>query len=109
MHKTIPLLAAAGLLLSACGTLYTASRDFRLPGGLAKYDITATMNVGLFFSTASIAVNGRQVLQGESAFLSDTVAMAGSVDGLPIEALCNRSDRKCDVSIAGLHVGVLSF
>lgn len=109
MRKTIPLLAAASLLLSACGTLYTASRDFRLPGGLAKYDITATMNVGLFVSTASIAVNGREVLSGASGFLSDTIAMSGNVDNLPIEALCSKSDKHCDVSIAGLHVGVLSF
>ena len=109
MFKNALLLTAATLALSACGTLYTANRDFRLPGGLAKYDITATMNVGLFFSQASIAVNGREVLSGESAFLSDTIVMNGSVDNLPIEATCSKSDHKCDVSIAGIHAAQLTF
>jgi hypothetical protein len=103
------LAACLTLTLSACGTLYTASRDFRLPGGLARYDISATMNVGLFVSSASIAVNGREVLSGTSGFLSDTIVMNGEVDHLPIEAVCNKSDKRCDVSIAGLHIGVLSF
>lgn len=109
MPKKALLLSASTFLLSACVTLYTTSRDFRLPGGLSKYDITATLNVGLFFSSASIAVNGNQVLSGESAFLGDTIAMNGSVDGLPIEALCNKNDKKCDVRIAGIHAATLNF
>jgi hypothetical protein len=110
---TIPkkalLSSAAALALSACGTLYTTSHDWRLPGGLAQYTITATMDVGLFVSHATIAVNGRQILAGDSAFFSDEIDMAGSIDNLPITAACNRSSKRCDVSIAGIHAATLSF
>lgn len=109
MPKAPLLLGATTLLLSACGALYTTSHDWRLPGGLSKYTITATMNVGLFVSDASIAVNGRQVLAGESFFWTDEIDMAGSVDGLPITAACNKADKRCEVSIAGFHAATLSF
>lgn len=101
--------AAVALALSACGTLYTTSHDWRLPGGLAKYTITATMDVGLFFSHATIAVNGREILAGDSAFLSDEIDMSGAIDNLPIVAACNKSSKRCEVSIAGIHAASLSF
>jgi hypothetical protein len=109
MLKKTLLPGAATLALSACGTLYTTSHDWRLPGGLAQYTITATMNLGLFVSDASIAVNGRPILTGQSFFWSDEIAMSGTVDGLPIVALCDKGSKRCDVSIAGLHAATLSF
>jgi hypothetical protein len=108
MRNTL-LLAATALLLSACGTLYTTSHDWRLPGGLAQYTITATLSVGLFVSDATIAVNGRQILAGESYFWTDLIDMSGTVDGLPINALCNKGSKVCDVSIAGIHAATLKF
>jgi hypothetical protein len=107
--KKILITGAAALLLSACGTLYTTSHDWHLPGGLAKYTITATMDVGLFVSHATIAVNGREILSGDSGFLSDEIDMSGSVDNLPITAVCSKSNKHCDVSIAGIHAATLSF
>lgn len=107
--RRILLLAISIPALGACTTLYTTSRDWRLPGGLAKYEITATMDVGLFVSDATIAVNGRQVLSGQSFFWSDTIDMSGTVDQLPILAACNKSSKRCEVSIAGIHAATLSF
>jgi len=109
MPKNALLLGAATLALSACGTLYTTSHDWRLPGGLAQYTITATMDVGLLVSDASIAVNGRRVLAGQSFFWSDQIAMEGTVDNLPITALCDKGSKRCEVSIAGLHAATLDF
>ncbi len=109
MSKKALVLAAATLALSACGTLYTTSRDWRLPGGLANYTISATLNVGLFVSNATIAVNGREVLSGQSFFWSDQIDMAGTVDNLPINAACDKSSKRCEVSIAGIHAATLSF
>ena len=109
MLKKALLLTTSTLVLSACATLYTTSHDWRLPGGLANYVITATLNVGLFVSDATIAVNGRQVLAGQSFFWTDLIDMSGTVDGLPINALCNKSSKNCDVSIAGIHAATLSF
>src|SRR5579859_3447225 len=99
MLKKALLLTTSTLALSACGTLYTTSHDWRLPGGLANYVIGATLSVGLFTSEASVAVNGRQVLQGQSFFWTDLIDMSGTVDGLPINALCHKSAKTCDVSI----------
>lgn len=109
MPKKAFLVSGAALALSACGSLYTTSHDWRLPGGLAKYTITATMDVGLFVSHATIAVNGREILSGTSGFLSDEIDMTGSVDNLPINAACNKSSKRCEVSIAGIHAATLSF
>ena len=109
MLKKALLLTTSTLALSACGTLYTTSHDWQLPGGLANYVITATMNVGLFVSDATISVNGRQVLAGQSFFWSDQIGMEGVVDNLPITAACNKSSKTCEVGIAGIHAATLSF
>ena len=109
MLKKTLLVSAAALALSACGALYTTSHDWRLPGGLAQYTIGATLSVGLFVSDATISVNGRQILSGEPYFWTDLIDMSGTVDGLPINALCNKSSKVCDVSIAGIHAATLKF
>jgi hypothetical protein len=109
MRSKALLTAALALSLSACGTLYTKSHDWKLPAGLGRYTITARMDVGLLTRTATILVNDKTILTGEAWFWSDTIDMDGTVDHFPIHALCSKSAKTCDVSIAGFHAATLSF
>lgn len=90
------------LTLSACAPLYTTTRDWNAPPILGDYRVSATMNVGLFINDVTISVNGRQVLAGQTWFWSDTITMEGTVQNLPITALCSISGKTCDVTIAGI-------
>lgn len=101
--------AALAVSLSACATLYSTSRDWKLPAGLGNYTLSATMSASLFTWEATISVNGKEVLTGQSFFWSDTVTMSGTVDRLPVAAVCNQHEKTCDVSIAGIHAAVLRF
>jgi hypothetical protein len=106
------LLTAAltlSLALSACGTIYSKSHDWKLPAGLGNYTITAQMDIAFLTRTATILVNGKQVLTGQAWFWSDTIDMDGTVDHFPIHASCSESAKTCDVSIAGFHAATLSF
>lgn len=109
MKTRMVLAAILAAALSACGTLYSTSRDWKLPAGLGHYTLSARVSIGLLTRQATISVNGRDVLSGESWIWSDTIAMSGSVEGLPIEALCDRDAKTCDVSIAGMHAALLKF
>jgi hypothetical protein len=101
MSKRILTTMVLALALSACAPLYTTTRDWRAPAILGDYKVSATMNVGLLISDVTISVNGRQVLAGQSWFWSDNITMEGTVENLPIVALCNISGKTCDVTIAG--------
>ena len=103
------LVLLLSLGLSACATLYTTTRDWKLPGGLARYTITAQLNVGFFSRSAIISINGRPLLTGTSYFWSNTIEMSGSYDGVPIAAICDDSAKTCDVSIANFHAATLKF
>lgn len=95
------------LALGACATLYTTQREWRLPGGLARFEVSAQLQVGLLTRRATIAVNGREILSGEAWFWSDSIDLSGSVEGLPIDALCRRSEKTCEISIAGIRLPAL--
>ena len=109
MLLTAALTLSLALGLSACGTLYSKSHDWKLPAGLGNYTLTAQMDVSLFTRTATILVNGKPVLTGQAYFWSDTIDMDGTVDRFPIHGTCSESAKTCDVSIAGFHAATLTF
>jgi hypothetical protein len=101
-----PLLAVA---LTACGTMYSRSHDWKLPGGLGRYTVSARLDAGLFMRTVTISVNGEEVLSGSSGFWSHQIDMNGAYKGVPLEAACDTEEKKCEVSIASIHAVTLSF
>jgi hypothetical protein len=101
-----PLLSLA---LAACGTLYSKSHDWKLPGGLGHYTVSARLDVGLFVRTVTISVNGEQVLSGSSGFWSHRIDMSGEYKGVPLNADCDTDDKKCDISIAAFRAFTLDF
>ena len=109
MRIKVLLATAMAALLSACGTLYSTSRDWNLPAGMGHYTLSARVSVGFLTREATISVNGRDVLTGQSYIWSDSITMSGAVNGLPIEAVCDRDAKTCDVSIAGFHAAQLKF
>lgn len=103
------LLVVIALTLSACTTLYSKERDWKLPGGLGRYTLSARMDISFFTRQITISVNNREVLYGEGYLWSDTIDMAGSLDGFPIAATCDKNAKTCDVTIANIHAAKLSF
>ena len=105
-----PLLATLTAVgLSACGTLYSKSHDWKLPGGLGRYTLSARLDVGLFTRSVTLSVNGEEVLSGTSGFWSHHVDMSGAYKGVPLAASCDTDEKKCDVSIANFHAATLNF
>jgi hypothetical protein len=109
MYKRIPITIALALSLAACASLYTTSRNWKMPAGLGDYDLTATMSVGLLIRQITISVNGRELLAGQSWFWSDSIDMEGTIDRFPIAALCHIDVKQCDVTIAGIRGITLNF
>ena len=109
MNGKISLVVASAIALSACAPLYSTTRDWRTPPLLGNYELSATLSVGIFTWGAAISVNGRELLSGQSFFWTDTVAMSGTIDQFPIAAICAKNAKTCDVTIAGIHAGVLRF
>lgn len=107
LKKTMTL--ALSLSLGACAPIYSTTRDWKAPPILGNYNVRATMNVGLLINDVTIAVNGRQVLAGQTWFWSDTISMEGTVENLPIVALCSVSGKTCDVTIAGFSGVKVNF
>lgn len=109
MPRWITALIAAvlSLGLGACATLYTSKREWRLPGGLVRFDVSAELKVGLLTRRATIAVNGREILSGEAWFWSDSIDLAGEFEGLPINALCHTGEKVCELTIAGIRLPAL--
>ena len=103
------LTAFLSIMLAACATLYSSSHDWKLPAGLGNYVITAKIDVGFLTRQATISVNGKEVLTGQSYFWSNTINMSGTVDHFPITAVCDRDAKTCDVAIAGIHAATLQF
>ena len=103
------LVVALALSLSACASLYTTSRDWKLPAGLGDYTLKANLSVGLFIRRIEISVNDKPILAGESWFWQDTVTMEGAVHGIPLAALCHINDKQCDLTIAGFAGISLKF
>jgi hypothetical protein len=106
--KTLTLLALP-LALSACTTLYTKERDWKLPGGLGRYTLSARMDVGFLTRTITISVNNRELLSGSGYLWSDQIDMTGNLDGFPLAASCHKDAKTCDVSIAGFQAATLNF
>lgn len=109
MRSKALLTAALTLALSACGPLYSRSHDWKLPAGLGNYTLTARMDFGFLTRTATILVNDKPILTGQTWFWSDTIDMDGTVNHFPIHATCTESAKTCDVSIAGIHAATLQF
>jgi len=109
MKRTALLTILAAVALSACTTLYSKDREWKLPAGLGNYLISAKIDVGFLTRHATISVNGKEVLTGESYIWSNTITMSGTVDHFPISAVCDRDAKSCDVSIAGIHAAALQF
>jgi hypothetical protein len=109
MKKTALLTAVAAVALSACTTLYSKDREWKLPAGLGNYVISARVDVGFLTRTATISVNGREILTGEAYFWSNSITMSGTIDHFPITAVCDRDAKSCDVAIAGIHAAALQF
>jgi hypothetical protein len=103
------LLSALCLTLGACTTLYSKEHEWKLPGGLGNYTLSARMDISFLTRQITISVNNREILYGESYLWSDTVDMSGSLDGFPITASCDKNAKTCDVSIASIHAATLSF
>ena len=103
------LTIAVILSLSACAPIYSTTRDWKAPAFLGNYNVSATMNVGLLINDVTISVNGRQVLAGQTWFWSDTISMEGTVERLPIVALCSIGAKTCDVTIAGIRGVKVNF
>lgn len=108
MLKKILTIALA-FSLSACAPIYTTTRDWKAPSILGNYNVSATMNVGLLINDVTISVNGRQVLAGQTWFWSDTISMEGTVERVPIAALCSIGGKTCDVTIAGISGVKVNF
>jgi len=102
-------IAVLALMLSACVTLYSKEREWKLPAGMGSYLISARINAGLLTREAVISVNGQEVLRGSAFFWSNTIVMSSTIDQLPIDALCDREARSCDVRIAGIYAASLRF
>lgn len=109
MNKKVLATLALSAMLSACATLYSTNREWRLPGGLGHYVVSAQMSVGFLTRQIVISVNGRELLVGQGYWWASEIAMAGTIDRLPIAALCHQSEKTCDVSVAGLHAVTLNF
>ncbi len=102
-------IAVLALSLSACVTLYSKEREWKLPAGMGHYLISARLNAGLLTREAVISVNGQEVLRGSAFFWSNTITMSSTFEQLPIDALCDREAKTCDVRIAGIHAASLKF
>ena len=103
------LLAMLTLALSACSTLYSKERDWKLPGGLGRYTLSARMDISFLTRQITISVNNREILYGESYLWSDQIDMNGTLDGFPMTATCDKNAKTCDVNIANIHAATLSF
>jgi hypothetical protein len=103
------LLMITALALSACTTLYSKERDWKLPGGLGRYTLSARMDISFFTRQITISVNNREVLYGEGYLWSDLINMNGSLDGFPMTAVCDKNAKTCEVTIANIHAATLSF
>lgn len=108
MFKKFLILALA-LTLSACASLYTTSRDWKLPAGLGDYSLKANLSVGLLMRNVDISLNEKTILAGQSWFWEDTITMEGAVQGIPLAALCHVDDKRCDLTIAGFSGIKLKF
>jgi len=110
--KVLPralLTVCMAITLAACAPLYSRDREWKLPAGLGSYVISAKIDVGFLTRQATISVNGKEVLSGQSYFWSNTINMSGTVDHFPITAVCDRDAKTCDVAIAGIHAATLQF
>ena len=109
MWKKTLLTMALAILLSSCATLYSTSRNWQLPGGLGGYALTAKMDIGFFTRVITISVNGRELLTGQTYFWSDSITMSGTINNLPLNAVCSVGSKKCAIAIAGIHAVTLNF
>ncbi len=102
-------MAVTVLSLSACTTVYSKDHEWKVPGGLGHYTLSARMDISFLTRQITLSVNNREVLYGEGYLWSDTIDMSGSLDGFPIMATCDKNAKTCDVTIANIHAATLSF
>ncbi|TXH02611.1 MAG: hypothetical protein E6R07_14905 [Nevskiaceae bacterium] len=107
--RRLALAATLTALLGGCATLYSTTREWKLPGGLARYTLKAQMSFGFLTRQIAISINDRPLLTGESYWWSDTTTMSGAIEGLPLDATCNNAAKTCEVAIAGIHAASLKF
>lgn len=109
MKGRLLLSMTLALSLGACTSLYSKEREWKLPGSLGHYTLTARMDISFLTRQITILVNNREVLYGEAYVWSDTINMTGTVDGFPIAAACDKNARACDVTVAGFRAATLNF
>jgi hypothetical protein len=109
MKKRTLLMALLPLMLSACATLYSTRGEWRLPGGFGNYVLSAQMSVGFLTRQITISVNDRELMTGQGYWWADNILLSGTLEGFPIDAVCNQQSKKCDVNIVGIHAATLSF